>query len=335
VSHQVASWARDTEELAPIIQEADPGLFEHRAMLAFRALAAIYLAGIVLAFFPEPRTVSLLLILTFNGAAFLLAMAYLLIARSLRVLQPWAVAVARPVLVLVLVEDLVSIAMSIVEGRLRGLPVATALAGWALLGAPGVKPIPWPKLLSGLALLLVAPLLATLVFTKQVFGWGGALDVRPSDLTSVVVASCGAPGDNAGTAAGEPPASIRLTYDWSWTKGSPVPSGLDIVVIGWTGDDAAGRPLYLLGPSIPTGRGIHDGRRLYPSLEMGNAIAAASRGSWQWGIELGEQGLRPGRIEVELERAREAAPGSEPLRIMASYVHLGLWHEDVSLTCEW
>lgn len=335
MTSRVPSWARDTEELAPDLEEADPGLFEHRAMVAFRALAAIYLGGIILALFPEPRTVSLLLILAFNGAALILALLYLLIARGLHTLQRWAVSIARPVLIMVIVEDLASIAGGLMEARLRGLPVATVLAGWALLGPAGVRPVPWPRVFGGTVLALVAPMLAALVFTHQVFGWGGALDVRPSDITPSVVASCGPPGGNPGVAPGDPPDQIHVTYDWSWKKSSPVPSGLDIVVIGWTGEDAQGRPLYLFGRGGQTGPGIHDGRRAYPSLEMGNAIAAESGGSRQWGIELDEQGLKPGRIEVDLDRAREVSPGSEPLRLMISYVHLGLWRVDVALTCEW
>ncbi|HEX2626774.1 MAG TPA: hypothetical protein VHL56_07685, partial [Candidatus Limnocylindrales bacterium] len=89
MTRSVHSWAGDTETLAEVVKEADPGFFEHRAMLAFRAIAAIYLFGIVLAFFHEPGTLSLLLIVGYNGAAFLLAIAYLVIARGLRVLQPW------------------------------------------------------------------------------------------------------------------------------------------------------------------------------------------------------------------------------------------------------
>ena len=331
----VPSWARDTEQLAEIVKEAEPGFFEHRAMLSFRALAAIYLFGIVLAFFHEPGTLSLLLIVGYNGAAFILALAYVGIARGLRLLQPWAVAVARPVLALVVLEDVAVFVGGIVEGHIRGLPVATVVAGWALLGPAGVRPIPRPKLLSVVAFLLAAPLLAALVFARPVFDWGGVLDVHEGDIASVLVASCAGPGDNPNTPPGEPPAKVHVTYDWTWHKGAPVASGLDIVVIGWTGNDAQGRPLYLLGPSVPTERGIYDGRRRFPSLEMGNTMAAQSRGSWQWGIELDEHGVTPGRIEVDLERARDAAPGAEPLRILVSYVHLGQWHADVPLTCEW
>ena len=335
MSSTMRSWARDTEELAPVVEEADPGLFEHRAMLAFRGLAAIYLAGIVLAFFPEPHTVSLLLILAFNFAALILAILYLFIARGLRTLQPWAVSIARPLLILVIVEDLASIIGSIVDGRLRGLPVATVICVWALRGPAGITPIPWPRVFGGVVLAATVPMLAMLVFTRQVFGWGGALDVRQSDLAAQVVASCGPAGGNTGTTAGDPPQRIHVTYDWAWQKGSPIPSGLDIVVIGWTGDDSQGRPLYLIGPSLPTAKGIYDGRHTYPSLEMGNAMAAQSTGSWQWGIELDEFGIKPGRIEIDLDRAREPAPGSQPLRILVSYVHLGQWHVDTPLTCAW
>jgi hypothetical protein len=347
VTEHVRTWARDTEEVAPVVAEADPGLFEHRAMLAFRALAAIYVVGIVLAFFPEPDTISLLLALTFNAAALVLAITYYVIQRGLRYLQPWAVAVARPVLILIILEDLAVLVMSVAEGRIR-LPIATVIAGWALLGRAGVKPIPWPRVFSWVVLGLAAPMLAVLVFARPLFGWGGVLDVQQRDLVARVTASCAATGDTAGgttagganaggaaATAGVPPSTIRLTYDWAWRKGTPVPSGLDVVVIGWTGDDAQGRPLYLLGPSLPTPAGIYDGRRRFPSLEMGNAVAAQSRGSWQWGIELDEFGIQPGRIEVDLQRAREATPGSQPLRIMVSYVHLGLWHVDEPVTCSW
>jgi hypothetical protein len=278
--------------------------------------------------------VALLPIITFNTAAFILAIVYLLIARGLWRLETWAIAAARPVLVLIIVEDLAAVAMSLLDGRFR-LPLATVVAGWALLGGATVRPIPWPRRFAALVLVLVTPLLVSQLLSTPVFGWGGSLDVQQSDLAASAMASCGPAGGNAGTAPGEPPATIHVTYDWSWRKGTPAPSGLDIVVIGWTGDDAEGRPLYLLGKSLPTQRGVYDGRHEYPSLEMGNALAAASKGSWQWGIELDEQELRPGRIEVDLTRARDPSPGLQPLRLMLSYVHLGLWHVDVPLTCEW
>ena len=335
MSGNVRGWARDTEATAPAVEEADPGFFEHRAMLAFRLLAAIYVAGIVLALFPEPNAVSLLQIIAFNTAALILAIVYLVVARGLRWLRPWAVATARPLLVLVIVEDVAGFLLTFAEGRVRGLPVGAAIATWALLGPAGVRPIPRPQLRSTLSVAVALPMLATLVFATQVFGWGGALDVKASDLAAAATASCGPAGGNPGTNPGEPPSQIHITYDFSWQKGIPVASGFDVVVVGWTGDDAQGRPLYLIGRSLPTQPGIYDGKRSYPSLEMGNAVAAASEGSWQWGIVLDEQKHQPGRIELNLDRAHDPAPGSQPLRIVVSYVHLGLWHVDTALTCEW
>lgn len=334
MTSRIRGWARDIEALAPIVEEAEPGLFEHRSMLALRALAAIYAAGIVLASFHEAETLSLLLILAFNGAAFVLALAYLVIARGLRHLQPWAVAIARPLLLVIILEDAVVTVTAFMEGHLRP-PIGTVIAAWALLGRAGVRPIPRPRVFSLAVLALTVPMLAILVFARPLFDWGGALDVRPGDLAAGVVVSCGPADGSPGTEAGVPPPSVHVTYEWSWTKSTPVPSGLDVVVIGWTGDDAQGRPLYLLGPSPATQPGIYDGRRRPPSLEMGNAMAAASRGSWQWGIELDEQHLAAGRIEVNLERIHEPAPGSEPLRVLVSYVHLGQWHADTQVTCEW
>jgi len=325
------SWARDVEALAPVVEEAEPGTFEHQAMLALRGLAAIYIAGMVLALFPEPHPTSLLLALAFNVAAGLLAIVYLLIARGLRHLRRWAIAAARPVLVLVVVEDLALLVAALASGQLR-LPIASAIAIWALFGPADVRPIPRPGMFAGLVLLLTGPLLGVLVAARPVFGWGGVLDVHEGDLATSLVVSCGQPD---AAAAGGPPPSLHVTYDWSWRKGTPIPSGLDIVVIGWTGADAQGRALYLLGPIGPSSPGVYQGRRSYPSIEMANAIAASSKGSWQWGVELREQELLPGHIEVELNRAREDQPGAVSERIQVSYVHLGLWHADTApVICE-
>ncbi|HJP88426.1 MAG TPA: hypothetical protein VJ850_05265 [Candidatus Limnocylindrales bacterium] len=331
----VHGWARDTETLAEIVKEAEPGFFEHRAVLAFRALAVIYLFGIVLAFFHEPGTLSLLLIVGYNGAAFLLVITYLVLARSLRILQPWAVAVARPVLVLIVLQDAASFVVGVLAGHIRGLPVAAVIAAWALLGPAGVRPIPRPRVLSVLAFLLALPLLATLLFAKPVFDWGGALDVQPADLAAHVSASCERPAGSPSTTTGSPTARVHVTYDWAWSRSSPVPNGLDIVVIGWTGNDVEGRPIYFIGPTLPTEPGIYDGRRRFPSLELGNVVAAQSQASWQWGVELDEHGFTPGRIELDLDRGRNPVPGARPLRIVVSYVHLGQWHADTVVTCSW
>ena len=71
----------------------------------------------------------------------------------------------------------------------------------------------------------------------------------------------------------------------------------------------------------------------YPSMVMADQVAAESEGSFRWGIELDEQQLKPRHIEVELKRAREDAPPAGTLKISATYIHLGLWRRDTTLTC--
>jgi hypothetical protein len=324
-------WARDVEALAPNLDEAEPGSFEHRALLALRGLGALYVAGMVLAVFVEPNSTSLLLTLVFNGAAAMLVAVYLLIARGLRHLEGWSIAAARPVLAFVVVEDLSLVVASAVNGHIR-LPIASVMAIWALLGPADVRPTPRAGRFAGLVILLAAAMLSVLGLSQPIFGWGGVLDVQQEQLVSKLVVSC-APAEGA-AGPSTPPPSIQVDYDWWWTKHTPVPSGLDIVVIGWSGTDAQGRPLYLLGPLGPASEGVYQGRRTDPSLEMANAIASTTKGSWQWGIELGEQQLRPGHIALELGQAREDLRGASSLVVTASYVHLGLWHaEAVPVTC--
>jgi len=127
-----------------------------------------------------------------------------------------------------------------------------------------------------------------------------------------------------------------MTYEWSWTSSSPLPDGLDAVVVGWEGDDAQGRPLYLIDLTPDTGTGVYSGRRGYPSREMTAEAAAESRGWWHWGIELVEHGYAPGSIHVELRRAQASTPDPTPLTIRASYIHLGVWRQDTdTITCTW
>ena len=49
-----------------------------------------------------------------------------------------------------------------------------------------------------------------------------------------------------------------------------------------------------------------------------------------------ERGYAPGHLEVELRRAQPATPDPEPVSIRASYIHLGVWRQDVQpVTCSW
>lgn len=319
-----ASFDLGPPEIAPL----HSGSLEARASLALKILAAINVAGVVLAQFPPPVPQSLLRAVTFNLAAAALAALEIAVARALDRRRPWAVATVRPLLVVLIGAGLGAMLVGAQTGVIR-LPFEALLAAWVLLGARDAT-LAGRADPRGVSLVATAALLiVSMLVSQPLFGWGGLLDVRQSDLRASINADCGAAD------AGPPPA-LTVTYEWSWTRTSPLPSGLDIVVLGWNGTDGDGRQLYYYDTSPPAGPGIYSGRRADPSIDMAMQVAAGSPASWNWGVELGEQGMQPGRIELQMRRARAAPPTPGPLVLTASYVHLGLWHSDpVSVTCSW
>ena len=167
-----------------------------------------------------------------------------------------------------------------------------------------------------------------MVLATPLFGWGGLLDVHQRDLRASVHVECGAP------AAGLP-RTITVSYDWSWTSTSLFPNQTDIVVIGWSGADAHGRPLYLIDQIPDSAAGIDSGLTGYPSTEMADEVGAESDGSFRWAIELEKRGFAPGGVRLELTRPREVPPGPYSVKFDASYIHLGLWRETSHATCSW
>lgn len=312
------------------LEGPDQGSLEARASLALKIIAALNGFGVILAFFPPPVPPARLVTISFNLASALLVVLMLVEARGLDRLRPWAVAAVRPLLVLVALAGAYVFAVTVLAGRIR-VPFDAALAVWALLGGPHVSPRPRLDF-RGFAVLGAAVVLsAGMLFSRPLFDWGGAVDVRPADLHSSMSVDCGTPSSD-----GNVPDTITITYDWSWTSSSPLPDGLDAIVVGWDGDDREGRPLYLVGVTPDTVPGVYSGRRGYPSLEMTAEAAHESRGWWHWGVELVERGYAPGQLVVDLRRAQASVSDPEPLTIRASYIHLGVWRQDVEpVTCSW
>jgi hypothetical protein len=264
----------------------------------------------------------------FNLAAGALAVIYVLEARGLDRRRPWAIALVRPLLLLIAAIGAYSIVVAFGSGRTL-LPFDLGLAAWAWLGPRDLaEHARWDRrTIAGLG--AAVPLTLSMAFGSQLFAWGGAFDVHEPDLRASLHVDCGPPGSG-------PPSSIAMSYDWAWTSTSPLPSGLDIVVVGWTGVDEQGRPLYVLDETPEPGGGIHPGLRDYPSLAMADDVAKESRGSWQWGIQLSEQRLAPARFEAQLLRTHDVGPGQKTLVVKASYVHLGQWrHDATAVTCTW
>lgn len=309
------------------------GSREARGSLALKALAVLNTAGVVLAFFAPTTPVATLLILLFNLGAALLVVLYLVVAIGLDRNRPWAIAALRPILVLVVVVGCLTLVAGLAGGRIR-IPFDVALAGWALLGPTDVTPFPRLTLRSvGLAVAAV-PLLSLMLCAQPLGGWGGTLDVHQADLQAALQVDC---GTSASAAAGSTvPATITLRYDWSWKSAGLLPSGTDIVVIGWTGADADGHPLYVVSDIPDAGQGVYAGLTGYPSTDMANVIARETTGSFRWSMPLDEQRLAPGRIDLTLRRARDAPPGPNPLVVTATYIHEGLWRADAQkVRCSW
>lgn len=312
------------------IEGPEPGSLEGRASIAFKILAFLGYSGVVLAMFPGATPVATLLTLAFNVAAFLLASLLLLVAVGLGKRRPWAGAAARPLLILLIIAGVITIAIAWSENLVR-VPFDVVLSAWALFGRPEARPMPRPESRSLGAAAGAFLLMGSMLASPQLFSWGGVFDVHEPDFTSTLAADCGAPA----TAL---PDRITLRYDWSWTASAPVPSGTDIVVLGWTGADAAGRPLYVIDAIPPSGPGVYSGLNGYPSTAMADVIAHESLGSFRWAMPLDEQHFAPGTIELHLERstAATAEPNPQPLKITAAYVHLGIWRQSPpTVTCSW
>jgi hypothetical protein len=304
-----------------------PGSVAARASLALKLLAGINVAGVVLAMFSPLVPVSTLMTVAFSAAAAVLAVLYVVEARALDRRRPWAVAAVRPLLLLLGASGVSAVVIALTGGTVRA-PFDGLLAVWAWLGAPD------PTLVAGRvrrAAVLVGAggaLLAAMVLAKPIFGWGGLLDVHQLDLQAAVHVECGAP------AAGLP-RTIAVSYDWSWRSSSPFPNQTDIVVIGWSGADAQGRPLYVIDQIPDSAPGIDSGLTGYPSTAMADQVGAESEASFRWAVALDKRGFAPGGVRLELTRPRDVPPGPHAVTFDASYIHLGLWRETTHLTCSW
>jgi hypothetical protein len=310
------------------IEGPPEGSLEARASVALKILAVLGFSGVVLAMFPGKTPVATLLTVAFNIAAAVLATILLGVAVGLDRRRSWAAAAVRPLLVLLIVSGVATMAVAWSEGLTR-IPFDVALAAWALLGPADVTPLPSQErrsvALAGAALVALAVMLSS----KPLFSWGGVFDVHEPDLRVALAADCATTGTS-------PPDRITLNYEWSWTSTTPLPSGTDIVVIGWTGSDALGRPLYGVDRIPVSGAGVYSGLPGYPSTAMADDVARESQGSFRWALPLDEQQFAPGRIELLLRLARAAPEGPAPLTITATYVHLGIWrHAAATVTCAW
>lgn len=309
------------------IARLEAGSLEARASLALKLLAGINLAGVVLAMITPLVPVSTLLTVSFSAGGAVLAVLYVVEARALDRRRPWAVAAVRPLLILLGASGVSAVVIALNGGTMR-VPFDGLLAAWAWLGAHD-RTLAAGHVRRAAALVgAAAALLVVMVVAKPLFGWGGLFDVHQPDLRASVQVDCGAP------AAGLP-RTLTVSYHWSWSSTSPLPNATDVVVLGWSGADGQGRPLYVVDQIPDTAAGIYSGLTGYPSIAMAKQVGAESKGSFRWSVELGERGFEPGSIRLQLMRPREDPPGPNSVTFAASYVHLGVWWKTTHVTCSW
>ena len=310
------------------IEGPNAGSTEARAALALKLLAALNIGAGILAMFPGLPDGAGLCSLAFNIAGAAIAVVYLVVAFALDRRLPWAAAAVRPLLVVVAAAGIGQVLITVSQGRTR-VPIDVVVAVWALLGTIDIRPIPRPSARSFAAIASVTLLAASMLAAPNIFGWGGLLDAREADLTGAVSADCAAAGPSL-------PATVTIKYDWSWRSSAPMPSGIDIAVLGWSGLDSEGRPLYVVDQIPESSGGLYSGLPGYPSTAMADLVAKDSGGSYRWAVALPERQYKPGHVELRLRLARTDALNPEPLRVTATYVHLGLWRQDaLAVTCSW
>ena len=322
----------EARQAAGISEGPESGSFEWRASRVFKVMGVVGFAGIVLSLLPDSFPNSTLLTVAFNWAAGLVSVIYLLEARGIDRGELWAIKAARPLLVLVAAWSAYATLSGLLAGGVLRPPFELALVAWAFLGDPGFpgRTAPAPgSLTRGIVLTVAAvPLLGTMAFGYLVFGWGGLLDVDQDDLVGSLQVDCG-------EAAAGPPAEIAVRYSWSWADTAPLPNEVDTVVVGWSGEDAEGRPLYILGDSTEEDPTIRSGQRGSLGEALVSEARAGSRAGFQFAVDLNQRGYRPGDIRLVLTRAREQA-GPASITVRASYVHLGLWRTEAApVTCSW
>jgi hypothetical protein len=305
----------------------EPGDLEARASLALKVLAGVNVFGIIFASFPSLTPMSLFEVVAYNAGAGALAVVYIVVARGLDIREPWAIWAIRPLLLLLLAWGTYTFLAALAGGAFR-IPFTALVAGLAFL--PGERrPFTRRDRRVSAVLAVTAALIVFVQVTRPLFGWGGLFDVHERDLQASLTVDCGTP--TAGL-----PERLTIVYEWSWSADTLFPNEEDQIVIGWNGDDAAGRPLYALGRVPEPEPGFRIGRSSGVSNAMAIEAAEPWRGVVGWRIDLHVRGITPGRIEFDLQRTPAQASATDSLTVGASYIHVGAWRQDTAaVTCSW
>ena len=297
-----------------------------RASLTLKVLAIIHVLGVIFAGLPGSIPTSLFETVAFNLFAAGLTLLFVVVALALDRKQPWALSSVRLLLALLVIYGAYTFVALLLAGKFR-IPTTMLVAGFALFMPANDWPAMRLCLRGGGVLLMVAALCGLQAATPALFGWGGYFDVHESDLHATLVIDCGSDG---------PPDELAITYQWSWSSDTLLPNDEDQIVIGWNGDGVDGRPIYVAIDLPDQSDGVYLGISSGASGPMASQVAATWRGVFMMRLDLHKLEVRPGRIEAVLVRTAAQPAQEQRLTLGASYIHAGVWRNDVPpVTCTW
>ena len=244
--------------------------------------------------------------------------------------RPWAVAMATPILLLLVVVGALLFVDALAHQSLN-IPIVPLICIWALWPraaevSSSVRPATLGRSDSIRAVAIglgCTVALAWPVISAGLLRAGGPLISAPTDLDASIQMDC---QDGV-----EPGDTVDVTYRWSWVRTEPIAGGEDRLTISWSGttDDEPAVPALLTDEPAP-GLSRSD-------MQLGaNEIAVI------YGIDLAAQQFQAGTVRLRLGRQTAQAGSHGFLAVKARYVRgagagpNGLWVSPAATAaCSW
>lgn len=243
----------------------------------------------------------------------------------------WAVAVATPILLLVVVAGVVETIVALTHSTIN-IPIGALLALWALRApirtqadSSGGSPawgLAGALAFGGMLLSAGWPVVSPLLLQA-----GGPFIVGAASLQPSLKLTC--PGTPRSA-----PTRASVTYDWRWSRAEPWAAGNDTITLAAYIDRAEDSAGYAIDWSTQ-----------------------GSAGTWQsdimifdpqgvvFGIDLARAGFTPGSVGFGLESSSEGASAHGSIDIQATYLHApadtggpdspAVWQVITQARCEW
>jgi hypothetical protein len=305
---------------------------EYRATVAFTIgglfalIVALLLFGNVLQVVPPIRGALVL------GGALLGTVAMLAAAYGLASGRGWAIVVATPMLLLLVLAGVIEVVEALTHNTID-IPLGALLAVWALL-APVRTPVDptqgsrtW-----GVAgtLVLAAMVVSTAwpIVSPLLLQSGGPFVVAEDALQPSLFLTCNGAPD-------APPTSVTIRYDWRWSRTEPWAAGTDtITLVAYSSVEEDGSASYVLEGSTQGSAGTWQ-----------SDIMISEPQGVVFGIDLTQAGFEPGSVGIGLQPAGPLPSGPGSIDVQATYLHAPIdtsgpnaasaWRVRSQMSCEW